>query len=711
VRKTGNSGFTNGTGGTTTSGTTKSSTTTTGAVASSSLHPRLLSKSWICSMEPKEREKHIMFVVTDGGAIYQKSVPLDELREMKHALEKGEGTIPWWQFFSSMLHSFRKKKLSCYFVAQDGVHMNQSLNGAGEAKRGGVADNAASHLCKLAMELHFPTVGRTIVTLNLRELPQKKIPKVLRDTYLIPLFDFYRLRVSNKYVNLANDNGDDDDDATKDLQKQLKLEREKNTALQQEIAQLKKRLNNGGILSHAESSIHLQDVRSSRSLVRASSNNTNGDDSQGDEQGFGMFPADLINRYIRDFRNRLIDRSILSSAQMDEFEKTVSLLSRNRTLLQDTPEEEADANIEVLNWIKNKFSKKKRKTRKRHSDQPQIEDVMSGANSGLTTKAQEAMAAMFERIDEWNFDTFTLDKLSDGRPLFVTGFTLFVKHDLINKFNIPESNLRNFLREIESGYHPNPYHNNLHACDVTQVLHVIISTGNLNQYLSQEDIFAALFAAMVHDLDHPGLNNAFQVHSQSYLATLYNDRSVLENHHIAHAFELTRLKPYNIFSGLTTAQRNDIRETTIGMVLSTDMSNHSKYVNKFKLRLEADADFTAKEDVRLALQIAIKTADVSNPSRPINIYLQWTEKIMEEFFAQGDCEREHGMQISPLMDRKTAEIGRGQQAFMTFVIQPLFQSLTLLLPKMKFVEDYIGENLRYWSHHDAIEWGQQLKKE
>ena len=40
-----------------------------------------------------------------------------------------------------------------------------------------------------------------------------------------------------------------------------------------------------------------------------------------------------------------------------------------------------------------------------------------------------------------------------------------------------------------------------------------------------------LVSTLVHDVDHNGLNNNFHINSQSPLAVLYNDISVLENHH------------------------------------------------------------------------------------------------------------------------------------------------------------------------------------
>ena len=60
-----------------------------------------------------------------------------------------------------------------------------------------------------------------------------------------------------------------------------------------------------------------------------------------------------------------------------------------------------------------------------------------------------------------------------------------------------------------------------------------------------------LIAMVVHDLDHPGRTNHFLSNSQHELALLYNDKSILENHHVATAFkETTRSSASNIFKHL-----------------------------------------------------------------------------------------------------------------------------------------------------------------
>ena len=49
-------------------------------------------------------------------------------------------------------------------------------------------------------------------------------------------------------------------------------------------------------------------------------------------------------------------------------------------------------------------------------------------------------------------------------------------------------------------------------------------------------------------------------------------------------------------------------------------------------------------------------ADLSNPTKPLDIYRQWTARIMDEFFKQGDREREQGLDLSPMCDRLTATV-------------------------------------------------------
>jgi hypothetical protein len=79
----------------------------------------------------------------------------------------------------------------------------------------------------------------------------------------------------------------------------------------------------------------------------------------------------------------------------------------------------------------------------------------------------------------WNFNVFDFSVetngindieilvMKKGRPLYFVGQALFRAHELIEKFNINEHKLHNFLKAVEAGYRKdNPYHNSIHAADV-----------------------------------------------------------------------------------------------------------------------------------------------------------------------------------------------------------------------------------------------------
>ena len=56
------------------------------------------------------------------------------------------------------------------------------------------------------------------------------------------------------------------------------------------------------------------------------------------------------------------------------------------------------------------------------------------------------------------------------------------------------------------------------------------------------------------------------------------------------------------------------------------------------------------------LNVLIHTADVSNPSKPLEIYKQWAKRVVDEFFKQGDLEKRQDMPVSFNFDRDTVSL-------------------------------------------------------
>merc|ERR1712048_74339 len=59
-----------------------------------------------------------------------------------------------------------------------------------------------------------------------------------------------------------------------------------------------------------------------------------------------------------------------------------------------------------------------------------------------------------------------------------------------------------------------------------------------SQNATNLQLFSLLVGAVIHDVGHPGYNNAFQSNSLSQKALTYNDNSVLENYHVSLAFRM-----------------------------------------------------------------------------------------------------------------------------------------------------------------------------
>ena len=61
-------------------------------------------------------------------------------------------------------------------------------------------------------------------------------------------------------------------------------------------------------------------------------------------------------------------------------------------------------------------------------------------------------------------------------------------------------------------------------------------------------------------------------------------------------------------------------------------------------------------------------ADLSNPTKPQPIYNRWVERVMEEFFRQGDQEKTRGIDVSAMCDRQTATVEKSQVIIVKWII-------------------------------------------
>ncbi|XP_071397872.1 high affinity 3',5'-cyclic-AMP phosphodiesterase 7A-like isoform X4 [Centroberyx affinis] len=279
---------------------------------------------------------------------------------------------------------------------------------------------------------------------------------------------------------------------------------------------------------------------------------------------------------------------------------------------------------------------------------------------------------MLEKVGSWNFDIFLFDRLTNGNSLITLTFHLLNQYGLVELFQLDMVKLWRFLVMVQEDYHSNnPYHNAVHAADVTQAMYCYLREPMLSKSLTSCDILLGLLAAATHDLDHPGVNQPFLIKTDHYLATLYRNTSVLENHHWKSAVGL--LRETGLFSHLPAEDSLNMERQLGSLILATDISRQNEYLSKFRTHLDhEDLCLSSGNHRHFILQMALKCADICNPCRPWELSKLWSEKVTEEFFQQGDIEKKHKLEVSPLCDRAINTVGNIQIGFMTYVVEPLF---------------------------------------
>ncbi|XP_067450722.1 cGMP-inhibited 3',5'-cyclic phosphodiesterase 3A-like isoform X2 [Thunnus thynnus] len=342
----------------------------------------------------------------------------------------------------------------------------------------------------------------------------------------------------------------------------------------------------------------------------------------------------------------------------------------------------------------------------------------------LEPLVKPGLEPLMSQLDSWNFPIFTLMEKTHGKTgciLSQVSYRLFEDTGLFETFRIPVQEFMNYFHALENGYRDIPYHNRIHATDVLHAVWYLTTQsvpglptlltengihtdsengitpgatgflvskmnsvpeegyGSLSGLIPSLELMALFVAAAMHDYDHPGRTNAFLVATSAPQALLYNDRSVLENHHAASAWNLFMSRPeYNFLVNLEHVEFKRFRFLVIEAILATDLKKHFDFLAEFNAKVGDEGvsgiDWTNENDRLLVCQMCIKMADVNGPLKCKELHLQWTEGIVNEFYEQGDEEASLGLPISPFMDRSAPQLAKLQESFITHIVGPLCSS-------------------------------------
>ncbi|XP_043864813.1 calcium/calmodulin-dependent 3',5'-cyclic nucleotide phosphodiesterase 1 isoform X9 [Drosophila mojavensis] len=349
---------------------------------------------------------------------------------------------------------------------------------------------------------------------------------------------------------------------------------------------------------------------------------------------------------------------------------------------------------EVREWLASTFTRQMATSRIRSDEKPRFRSVAHAIRAGIfvdriyrrvssSTLMQfpPDVVKLLKNLDDWTFDVFALTEAASGQVIKYVAYDLLNRYGAMHKFKISPGVLETFLNRVEEGYcrFRNPYHNNLHAVDVMHTMHYCLCNTGLMNWLTDLEIFASLLAALLHDFEHTGTTNNFHVMSGSETALLYNDRAVLENHHVSASFRLMREEDANILSHLSRDEYKELRTLIIDMVLATDMTFHFQQLKIMRSLLTLQEPTIDKSK---ALSLVLHCCDISHPAKHWDVHHRWTMLLLEEFFRQGDLEKELGLPFSPLCDRKSTLVAESQIGFIDFIVDP---SMTIMSDMLEHI--------------------------
>ncbi|KAG8467467.1 hypothetical protein KFE25_000783 [Diacronema lutheri] len=333
---------------------------------------------------------------------------------------------------------------------------------------------------------------------------------------------------------------------------------------------------------------------------------------------------------------------------------------------------------------------------------------ISPLHSRVPNASLELLSWIRDGFHEWDFDLKRLRSWCGSagvRPLLAITLamhTTAAPDSLAQLLGASEHALITFIQRVVGGYRQLPYHSEIHACDVMHaatVMHRAICGTSADPH----ETGAVILAAIVHDLAHPGVNNAFLIATHSPLAVRYNDSSVLENYHVSLAFAImlgydrrtggtgaggapVALDP---LAGLDKAAYKRVRAEMIALVLATSFENHFVHIGNLKGRAKAAAassglasvpepdDKHAAEERLMLVKMIVKAADIGHPARAWAWHVDSAQRACAEFFHQGECEARAGLPVSPLNNASECNLSKAQTGFLEFMVRPAFDVLRM----------------------------------
>jgi class 3 adenylate cyclase len=263
--------------------------------------------------------------------------------------------------------------------------------------------------------------------------------------------------------------------------------------------------------------------------------------------------------------------------------------------------------------------------------------------------------------------------------------------------------MHRFVTAISIMYRDNSFHNFEHASHVTMSVSKLMARIVAPDQLSLKDLegnqaaltlhdhtygitsdpltyFACVFAALIHDVDHPGVPNAQLVKEKSAMAAVYNNKSVAEQNSVDLAWDLFMDSQFSELRATLCATPDEMkrfRQLVVNSVMATDIldpdlkalrnTRWDKAFQEGKRFVEHERDqFNRKATI--VIEHLIQASDVAHTMQHWHIYCKWNERLFMEMYMA---------YLTGRAEKNPADFWyQGEIGFFDFYIIPLAKKLS-----------------------------------
>ena len=156
----------------------------------------------------------------------------------------------------------------------------------------------------------------------------------------------------------------------------------------------------------------------------------------------------------------------------------------------------------------------------------------------------------------------------------------------------------------------------------------------------------------------------------------------------------------------------------VNQILATDMINHAMVLSSVKAKIDSwkndnninninennkfiflsGIEKSKFDEQQMLLNFLIHAADLGHNTQKFFISIQWVELLSQEFWNQGDIEREKNLKISFLCDRNNVDVPNSQVGFLKGFIITTFDILVTMFPSLGFTLENCKDNIKEWQN-------------